>query len=531
MMRNYIRWTFPLCMLVLFFLLIQPGVTFAHSALLESYPSKNSHTDQSPSEIRLKFNERLEKGLYYIHLYDGKGKSVTEQETKMSHDQREISLALPKLKDGSYTVSYRVISADGHPITEAYLLSVGNVGDQYDSYRYIDSTKHAGPLLAVFKVFYYLSFLALCGFVWWKYLYPIRHKESLDHFHKWLKYTRRTYLAFLILIGFIQFSSVLEEFGNEALLAFFQTAFGLAWSGSFILLILASFLLGKNKGFDFAFVFLLLVTEGISGHAITFEPSWLTVIFDIIHLGAASIWVGGLLYLLFWGKEFGKERSAYLQQLSRQAFWSIIALITTGLIMTYIFIPTPSFLLHTNWGILILAKSVLVLLVIFVASNIRKGMSSREETKLNSWLKWDYRILTVIIFLVAVLTDASPIPSNDPLIWRERQTVAMDMEITPNNPGVNNTFNISVTTQKGKSVKEIEMQLIHRGDQNIAPISVPLKHLAQSQTDLDRFSYSSVGPFLSIPGTWNVEVKVMDQDDNWTVFNKEMTIYPVKKNN
>ncbi|MBP1931071.1 copper resistance CopC/CopD family protein [Ammoniphilus resinae] len=530
-MRNLIRWTLPLSMMVLFFLLVQPSVTFAHSALLESYPSKNSHTDQSPSEIRLKFNERLEKGLYYIHVFDGQGKPVTDQETKMNQDQTEISLGLPSLKDGGYTVSYQVISADGHPISEAYLLSVGSVGDQYDSYRYIDSTKHAGPLLAVFKVFYYLSFLALCGFIWWKYFYPIRDKESLDHFDKWLKYTRRTYFSFLILIGFIQFSNVLEEFGDEALLAFFQTAFGLAWLGAFILLILASFLLGKNKGFDLTFATLLLIAEGISGHAVTFEPIWLSVIFDIVHIGAASIWVGGLLYLLFWGKELGKERAAYLQQLSRLAFWSIVTLIVSGLIMTFIFIPTPSFLLHTNWGILILAKSILVLLVIFVAANIRKGMSSKEEGKLNGWLKWDYRILTIIIFLVAVLTDASPIPSNDPLIWRERQAVAMDMEITPNNPGVNNTFNISVTTLKGKSVKNIELHLIHRGDQNIAPISVPLKHLAQSKADSDRYSYSSVGPFLSISGTWDVEVKVMDQDDNWTVFKKDMTIYPVKKNN
>ncbi len=525
------KWILQLFLIPLFFLFIQPGLISAHSALLEAFPSINSHLDLSPSEIRLKFNERLEKELYYIHVFDEQGKAVTEHETEMSQNQKEIHVDLPQLTDGNYTVSYRVISADGHPISQAYLLSVGNTGDKYDSYRYVYDANHAGPFFWLIKASYYFSFLALCGLIIWKYIFPIYQKDSIDLFHLWFKYTRRTYFSFLIFIGFIQFSNVWEEFGIEHVpAAFFHTIFGLAWCLSLVLMILGFFLLGKYKWFDFLFLFLLFGAEGLIGHAVTFQPMWLSVTMDFIHLAAASIWLGGLVYLLFLSKGPEKERATYLQVLSQFSFWSMITLIGTGIILTIIFLPTPSFLLHTLWGKLILAKSVFVICVIAVAVMIRKRMSGGKELK--SWLKWDYRLLTIIVFIVGILTDASPLPSNDPLIWRDRQSsVFMDMEITPNNPGVTNTFNISITMPNEKRVKNLELRLIHHGEQNIAPIYVPLEHLQQSDANNNRYSYSCVGPFLSIPGTWSIEMNISDQEDNWILFKKEMTIYPVQKNN
>lgn len=527
------KWILLLFLTPIFILFFQPGLISAHSALVEAYPSVNSHLDQSPSEIRLKFNERLEKELYYIHVFDDQAQAVTGLEAKISPNQKELHVNLPVLADGSYTVFYRVISADGHPISQSYLLSIGNTGDTVDSYRYVYDANHAGPFFWLIKAVYYFSLLAFCGFILWQYIFPIYHLDSKDLFYLWFKYTRRIYFSFLLLLGFIQSSNVWEKFGIEHIPdAFFHTIFGLAWCVSFGMVIISFILLGKHKWLDFSLVFVLLGAEAFIGHAVTFEPVWISVVLDYIHLSAASIWLGGLVYLLFLWKGSKEIRTTYLQILSRYSFWSMVALTGTGIILTLVFLPTTSFLFHTLWGIMIIVKMVFVIGVMIVAVMVRKRMRQGQGDQLKSWLRWDYRLLAAIVFVVGILTDASPIPSNDPLIWRDRQSaIFMDMEITPNNPGVINTFNISLTMPKDTKVKNIDLRLVHHGEEPaMAPITVPLTLLPQSVTQKNRYSYYHVGPVLSLPGTWSIELNMMNQEDQNTRFSKEMTIYPILKN-
>jgi copper transport protein len=523
--------TISLFVICLFSLLAHPGLIFAHSALLEAFPSINSHMDYAPTEIRLKFNERLEKELYYIHVFDEQGKLVTNAETQISQDQSEIHLNLPPLGEGNYTVSYQVISADGHPISQAFLISVGNVAEKYDTDRDSYIADHGDAFLWFIRMLYYFIFLAYCGMILWKYLYPLNKKEGMDLYNLWFKYTRRSYLIILLLLGIIQFYNVWEKFGIKAVPAAFLFTFsGQAWCSSVVLITLSTFLLGKSKWFDYLLVFLLLGAEGINGHAVAFQPVWLSVSLDAIHLAAAAIWVGGLFFFLIVWKEI-RDWTDYVLLFSKLAFWSMVTLVLTGGIISLLFLPTPSFLLNTQWGILVLVKSLLVMGVIAVAAMARKRRSLKEEEKFQFWLKWDCAFLSLIVIVAAGLTNSSPIPANDPFVWSERQnSLNLNMEITPNNPGVNNTFNISVEMLQGKEVKNIELRLKHLGEQNIAPISIPLKKLPNNVPEINRYSYSSVGPFLSLPGTWTVEVSVSDQDNAWTQFKKDMTIYAVKQN-
>ncbi|HJV47333.1 MAG TPA: copper resistance protein CopC [Bacillota bacterium] len=523
------KWTLVLFMLFLFVLMYRPESIGAHSALLEANPSINSHVDQPPSEIQLKFNERLEKELYYIHLFDEQGNLVTENETQMSQDQTEIWLSVPRLHEGNYTVSYQVISADGHPISQAYLLSVGNVAEKYDPNRYAYSADHGNAFIWFIRTLYYFSLLALCGLVIWKYIFPTQDQEGgrKSRYDGWLNYAIWSYFFFLILLGVIQFFDILGEFGiGDVPAAFLHTTSGQAWCSSLVLIVLGVFLFGRRKGLDIFLITSLIVAEGMNGHSMTNPPVWLSIFSDVIHLAAASIWLGGLAYLLI----IWDHRENYLLRFSQWALWSIVAILCTGISLTLIYVPTLSYLFRTQWGILILVKGFLTLCVIAVASIIRRRMSRSSDSSFQFWLKWDYAILGMIVFIVGGLTISSPIPTNDPFIWNERQNnLFMNMEITPNNPGVNNTFNMAVELPKEKKVKEVELSLIHQGEQKIAPILVPLKHLDNSVPEINRYSYTSVGPYLSIPGTWMVKLEVSDQEDNWTEFKKEMTIYPIPK--
>ena len=51
---------------------------------------------------------------------------------------------------------------------------------------------------------------------------------------------------------------------------------------------------------------MILAVKSVNGHAMAFEPPIRTVLIDIIHLLAAALWAGGLLYILvYWKKQQG----------------------------------------------------------------------------------------------------------------------------------------------------------------------------------------------------------------------------------
>src|SRR4051812_41729523 len=123
-MRNSPIGNFVILLLIC---LLMPAKASAHSVLLNESPAPSSVMAISPDKIELTFNERLEKELFYIKVLDDNGKSVTANKTAMSQDQRQIRLLLPALPDGLYTVSYKIISADAHPIGASYVFTVGSL--------------------------------------------------------------------------------------------------------------------------------------------------------------------------------------------------------------------------------------------------------------------------------------------------------------------------------------------------------------------------------------------------------------------
>ncbi|MDT2235219.1 copper resistance protein CopC [Paenibacillus larvae] len=102
-----------------------PQMTYGHASLLKAEPEQNSVIKEPPGRISLTFNERLEDGLYYIKVLDQNGKSATDNQAVLSSDRTGLELQLPKLKDGIYVVSYHIISADGHPVSGSYPITIG----------------------------------------------------------------------------------------------------------------------------------------------------------------------------------------------------------------------------------------------------------------------------------------------------------------------------------------------------------------------------------------------------------------------
>lgn len=105
--------------------LVVPGAQ-AHSQLVSSFPIANSQLSKAPQYVDLTFNEDLlliaNKVTNKISVTDSK--KVNWQKSKLDVKGGKIRAYLKTgLTPGKYTVTYRVVSEDGHPIRGSYLFT------------------------------------------------------------------------------------------------------------------------------------------------------------------------------------------------------------------------------------------------------------------------------------------------------------------------------------------------------------------------------------------------------------------------
>ena len=95
--------------------------TFAHASLVLANPGISKILTKPPREIRLTFDDNLIKlgNSNQIRVTDASGHIVSRGQTLVVGATASIQLiALSHF--GRYLISYRVVSADGHPVSSSY---------------------------------------------------------------------------------------------------------------------------------------------------------------------------------------------------------------------------------------------------------------------------------------------------------------------------------------------------------------------------------------------------------------------------
>jgi copper transport protein len=103
------------------------GPAGAHALLRESDPAAGSSLDQAPRRVLLTFTERPEPGLSSIEVLDTGGQPVQRgQAAPVAGEPLQYAVGLGDLADGTYTVSWRVVSRDdGHVTAGSFAFGVG----------------------------------------------------------------------------------------------------------------------------------------------------------------------------------------------------------------------------------------------------------------------------------------------------------------------------------------------------------------------------------------------------------------------
>ncbi|EUC16032.1 copper homeostasis periplasmic binding protein CopC [Paraburkholderia hospita] len=102
-----------------------PAAAFAHGKLENAVPAAGSALDAAPDALRLTFNEDLESTFSTVKVSDANGAAVTREKAKVdAFNPRVLTVALPKLSSGSYSVQWAVMTHDAHKTKGTYTFQV-----------------------------------------------------------------------------------------------------------------------------------------------------------------------------------------------------------------------------------------------------------------------------------------------------------------------------------------------------------------------------------------------------------------------
>jgi copper transport protein len=125
--------------------------------------------EESPSDIRLTFNEPVESSLLEIRLF-----GADQREIDISNAQRGaqnpaiVTASVPTLDNGVYVVVWRVMSTDGHPATGAFPFEIGRTtsGTGTDLVAQILSgLDTASPLKTPLTIARFVAFFSLVALI------------------------------------------------------------------------------------------------------------------------------------------------------------------------------------------------------------------------------------------------------------------------------------------------------------------------------------------------------------------------------
>lgn len=122
--------TSPLALVLSAFVMVV-GTTFlsampalAHDQVVSASPGENVSLATAPSEVVIEFTADLLDTGALINVSNANGDDVTEGEIRL--EGRTVTQPLQSnLPNGQYTIVWRVVSSDGHPITDSYQFAIG----------------------------------------------------------------------------------------------------------------------------------------------------------------------------------------------------------------------------------------------------------------------------------------------------------------------------------------------------------------------------------------------------------------------
>ena len=98
-------------------------MSFGHTELVSATPAANS-TVTAPKDVTIKFSGALEPKFSKITVVDASVRPVSKEASAVGADTKTMTVALPVLPPGLYTVQWVAVSTDSHRSQGTYKFTV-----------------------------------------------------------------------------------------------------------------------------------------------------------------------------------------------------------------------------------------------------------------------------------------------------------------------------------------------------------------------------------------------------------------------
>jgi copper transport protein len=403
-------------------LLVAPALAAAHATLESTQPTRGARLAGAPRQVVLRFDEAVDVALGAVKVFDASGREV--QQGAVFHPGgrgAQVAVRLPgELPDGGYTVTYRVVSADAHPVSGGMTFSVGDGPAGSASVAELLRGQTTGPVtstaFAVVRAVQYaaialgtgtLVFLLAC---WLPGLAAVAGAGA-----GWAAATEafarrvRTLVAGAAVAGALSAAAgvVLQGAVSEGrslwaaaradvVADVLGTRFGAVWAVAVVLwLVVGGWTLARPSAFPALRLVavgadglalpstpvsllalgvplaMLTLLPALSGHPSVQSPVALLLPANVLHVAAMAAWLGGIAVLVLavraaTGRLDAADRPrlliAVVARFSTLAGIAFAVLFATGAIQAVVEVASVSALLDTAFG-----RAVLIKLVVFGA--------------------------------------------------------------------------------------------------------------------------------------------------------------------
>ena len=384
----------------------------AHASLVRAEPADGAMLAEPPAVLKLVFNEPVSP--LVMRLIGPSGEVIAPA---AGAENSIVTLTPPRLRQGTHVLSWRVVSADGHPVGGSLIFSVGTATQPVTGPDNAGNLVVRAALWAVKVVIYAGLFLGIGGAFFRSWFGAGGASPSVL-----VVVLAGGLAATPISVGLqgldaldLPLSGLAQPVTWRAGLA---TAYGLtAIAAAFALFAGIFSLAAASQRIARALSLLGLIGTGLalslSGHAGTVEPRWLTRSAVFLHAVCVAFWIGALAPLIV-ALRTDAGRGPLLR-FSRLIPYPLAILAVTGVGLAVVQLDRVDALWTTRYGVVLACKLAAVAALLALAWANRYAFTPRLAAQgaaaarpLARSMKFEITIVLAILALVALWRFTPP---------------------------------------------------------------------------------------------------------------------------
>ncbi len=546
-MRISIRRALCVAFIAFFLLCISAIPASAHAVVESTNPYNGQELVESPEQITIRFSENVETRFGSLRLFNEEAQQV-KLLGSLKAEGKTISQRIPDLKRGTYVVAWNVISGDTHPVRGSFTFSVNSAlnsditsNENLEKILDTSSSRSVTVGLSVTRFFVFISLAVLIALIFLRtFLVTEIPRPLLKIFNVALSICVVFSLAslFVYVANAREYSlfslSTMTDLTDEASSRFGIVAF-IRIALCFAVYCIWKFRQKINRVVGGLLCIFLASTLAFAGHASVGTYSSIALGLDVIHVLAASIWLGGLVSLPFFlsnnnGIEVAKK-------FSRVATVCVIAIATSGLFAWWRQIGSIDASKSTWFGQIVSVKSFLFIATIAIALFSRhfvRSLTKSDDPHKKKLMRCIYaETILLIIVMAASSVLVGSIPGKSALaapttFHKSVSTGYIDITVSPAKVGptdihvymLNKNGTPFQVSDTGASLKK-EVMTVTMSNRESGVTALPV---AMKFQGLNHFV--SVGANFPFTGEWIISIRVRVSEFDEIVTSAKIQVHP-----